>query len=341
MNHDTDRMHDYSTMTAKETDVDETNPYENMDPEQLLKMAAELDFLRDHTDDLLAEEEDSPFAEVRASVSNYDDPEMPCLTLRSLFLGIVFTIFGAALNTYFELRYPSPIVTPIVVQILAYPFGVGMARLLPAKTFNSPKWMMKLGIAESWSPNPGPFNIKEHTVIIIMSNVGIAPSFSINVPLIISKYFQHPTSFGFDILLLLSTQIVGFSFAGLCRRFLVWPAMLIWPQSLVNCTLLNTFHAEDDDGSDGSLTRFRYFCYLFVAAAIWYFVPGETKLRLPYIEQDGLLTMQASYLSDFLRSPGYAGSHLVSASQRFRFQLALKPELPCNQLHLSSINFLA
>lgn len=35
------------------------------------------------------EEEDSPFPEVRASVSNIDDPEMPCLTLRMWFIGLL------------------------------------------------------------------------------------------------------------------------------------------------------------------------------------------------------------------------------------------------------------
>lgn len=35
------------------------------------------------------EEEDSPYAEVRASVSNIDDPEMPCLTLRMWLIGFI------------------------------------------------------------------------------------------------------------------------------------------------------------------------------------------------------------------------------------------------------------
>lgn len=246
-----------------------------MDPEELLKMAEEMGLGNENADDLLAEEEDSPFAEVRASVSNYDDPEIPCLTFRSMLLGVVFTLAGAALNTYFTLRYPSPLVTPMTVQVLSYPFGVALARFLPVREFRMPHSLRKIGLPESWSMNPGPFNIKEHTVIIIMANVGIAPPLAVNSAVAIRKFFGIQSSFGFDILFMLSTQIIGFSFAGLCRRFLVWPAMLIWPQTLVTCTLLNTFHAEDDDGSDGSLSRYRYFLYLFTAAALWYFVPGK------------------------------------------------------------------
>jgi hypothetical protein len=66
---------------------------------------------------------------------------------------------------------------------------------------------------------------------------------------------------------------------------------MIWPQNLVLCTLLNTFHAEDDDGvraqlrsyrvvdltsaqSDGSMTRYRFFTYVFLAAGAWYILPN-------------------------------------------------------------------
>ena len=38
--------------------------------------------------DALNEEEDSPFPEVRASVSNIDDPEMPAMTIRMWFIGL-------------------------------------------------------------------------------------------------------------------------------------------------------------------------------------------------------------------------------------------------------------
>lgn len=42
--------------------------------------------------DEVEDEEDSPFPEVRASVSNIDDPEMPATTLRMWFLGLLLTL---------------------------------------------------------------------------------------------------------------------------------------------------------------------------------------------------------------------------------------------------------
>lgn len=240
-----------------------------------MKLAANMDLLGEHGMSLPDEEEDSPYPEVRASVSNYDDPDMPCLTFRAMFLGVLFTVIGAALNAYFQMRYPAPLLTPVVVQVITYPFGKLMARCLPTTSFTTPSWLRKIGMASEWSFNPGPFNIKEHTVIIIMANVGIAPPFALNLILALDKYYSLPVRIGFDILILLSTQVVGFSFAGLCRRFLIWPAAMIWPQTLVTCTLLNTFHAEDDDPAKGGLTRYRYFLYVFAGALAWYFLPGR------------------------------------------------------------------
>lgn len=256
------------------------NPIEDMmdglDPEDLMKLGAETEYAQGSDPaGVFEEEEDSPFPEVRASVSNYDDPDMPCLTFRALFLGTMFTMLGAALNTYFQMRYPSPFVTPYVIQVITYPFGAAMARFLPVHIYRTPPWLVRSGCPDEWSLNPGPFNIKEHAIIVIMANVGIVPAFGIHVLLALDKYYGIKTGFGFDILLLLSSQMIAFVFAGLTRRFLIWPASLIWPQSLVTCTLLNTFHAEDDDGTDGSLSRYRYFVYIFAGAALWYFIPGE------------------------------------------------------------------
>ena len=78
----------------------------------------------------------------------------------------------------------------------------------------------------------------------------------------------------FTFLLILATQLTGFALAGMCRRFLVWPASLIWPANLVTCTLLNTLHAEDDASEGSGVSRFRFFLYATFAAFVWYFLPG-------------------------------------------------------------------
>lgn len=54
------------------------------------------------------QEEDSPYPEVRASVSNVDDPEMPCLTFRMWFVGITVCLVLSCANMFFYLRNPAP-----------------------------------------------------------------------------------------------------------------------------------------------------------------------------------------------------------------------------------------
>jgi hypothetical protein len=61
------------------------------------------------------EEEDSPDEEVRASVSNMDDPDMPVLTFRMWFIGIFLTVGSAAVNTFFNFRNPQIYVVSLPV----------------------------------------------------------------------------------------------------------------------------------------------------------------------------------------------------------------------------------
>ncbi|KAI5478852.1 proton-dependent oligopeptide transporter, POT family [Pseudohyphozyma bogoriensis] len=221
------------------------------------------------------DEEDSPYPEVRASVSNYDDVDIPVLTFRSWLLGLGFASIVGGLNSFLNLRYPTVYLTPIIIQVVTYPLGKILAYVLPDRVWRAPRWAVRLGLEEEWSFNPGPFNIKEHTIILIMANAASSPAYALNYSTVVEKYYGIEQGVGLDILLVLTTQMIGFGVAGLCRRFLVYPASLIWPQNLVYCTLLNTLHAEDDtiDGG-GGISRYSFFKWATIAAFVYYFLPG-------------------------------------------------------------------
>lgn len=215
------------------------------------------------------DEEDSPYPEVRASVSNIDDPEMPALTFRMWFIGLFLCLLSGGMNMFFNFRFPAPALLPLTLLLVSYPFGKFLAFTLPITTYRLPRF---LGSAE-FSFNPGPWNIKEHVLVYIMANVAISPPYAINAVVVMQVNYSIDPGFWFTVLFVLSTQLTGFGLAGVCRRFLVWPASMVWPQNLVVCTLLNTLHAEDEEGS-GGITRFRYFAYLLSGAFFWYFIPG-------------------------------------------------------------------
>ncbi|CAE6432709.1 unnamed protein product [Rhizoctonia solani] len=216
------------------------------------------------------EEDDSPYPEVRASVSNIDDPEMPALTFRVWLIGTFMCMLAAGANTFFNFRYPAPSLAPLFMLLVSYPTGKFLAFILPISDYQLPRW---LGGA-SFSFNPGPFNIKEHVLLYIMSNVATSPGYAMNVIVVAEQFYHIRLGIGWNLCLMLATQLTGFGLAGMCRRYLVWPASMIWPQNLVVCTLLNTLHAEDDESGRGGITRFRFYLYVAIGTFVWQFLPG-------------------------------------------------------------------
>lgn len=148
-----------------------------------------------------------------------------------------------------------------------------MAAVMPIRTFHLPRW---LG-GQSFSFNPGPFNVKEHTLVVMMANVGISPAYGLHAIVSADLWYNRQFGFGFSILFILATQLTGFCLAGLSRRFVIWPASMIWPEALVVATNLNAFHAEDD-GFGGGVSRFRFLLIVMGAAAAYSWLPGAFTL---------------------------------------------------------------
>lgn len=73
------------------------------------------------------------------------------------------------------------------------------------------------------------------------------------------------------VLLILSTQMLGFGLSGLLYKLLVIPSKMIWPINLVSVSLFNTLHGEED-----TLTwkRVRLFRTAFLCVFAWQFVPS-------------------------------------------------------------------
>ena len=213
--------------------------------------------------------EDSPYPEVRAAVPPTDDFDMPCNTPRVWIIGMLFVTLGSALNMLFSMRAPSIVITAIVAQLVSFWVGKGWAAVMPSREFTT--------FGRKWSLNRGPFNIKEHTVITIMSNVSFSGGQAYATSIIIAQqhYYGQYFGWGFQILLVWSTQIIGYGLAGAARRYLVWPASMIWPSNLVNAALFHTLHRDVEPIVPGwKITRFNWFMSIFVGAFVWYWFPG-------------------------------------------------------------------
>jgi len=139
--------------------------------------------------------DDSPYAEVRAVVSNKDDTSAPAGTIRAWTIGLVFVVLLSFVNQLFSVRQPAIRLDAAVVQLLSFPIGKAWERWLPVGEFAVFGARLKL--------NPGKFTQKEHMLISIMANVATSLPHSRYIIFTswMRKYFNRPfaSSFGFQI----------------------------------------------------------------------------------------------------------------------------------------------
>ncbi|GAO14569.1 hypothetical protein UVI_02032790 [Ustilaginoidea virens] len=224
-------------------------------------------------------EDNSPYPEVRAVVRNYD-VDVPANTVRAWAIGLLLCTLGSGINMLFSLRNPSVAITTYVIQLIAYPIGRGWDMVMPDRVWNV------CGI--SFNLRPGKFNFKEHVVIVAMSNAayGGGALYATDVLLTQKIFYKQEFGIAFQLLFGITTLCTGYGMAGLARRFLVWPAAMIWPADLVNCALFYTLH--DHSRSDPSKTngwtigRYKLFLIVGCAAFVWYWFPGWIFKGLSY-----------------------------------------------------------
>lgn len=217
-------------------------------------------------------EDDSPYPEVRSAVANTDDPDIPVSTLRAYVMGLFWAILISGLNQFFFFRYPSVTIANYVGQLLSFPMGRAWAKFMP-------NWRIF-----GHQLNPGPFTIKEHVLITIMASVGATSAYATDIVAVQRVYYDQNYNFGYQWMIVMSTQMIGFSIGGILRRFLVNPPSMIWPINLVTCALFNTLHSQvyTGIGNRGGISRERFFVYVWLAGILWYFFPGYIFQALSY-----------------------------------------------------------
>ncbi|RYP64832.1 hypothetical protein DL769_006507 [Monosporascus sp. CRB-8-3] len=164
-------------------------------------------------------ENNSPYPEVRAAVRNYD-VDLPANTIRAWAIGLLLCTAGSAINMLFSLRNPSVMINTYVIQLIAYPVGLGWDLIFPDKEFNI------LGI--KFNLKPGKFNFKEHVVIVVMTNAAYGGGVLYATDVLLAQQIFYKQHFGwaFQLLFGITTLCTGYGMAGLARRFLVWPAAM-------------------------------------------------------------------------------------------------------------------
>jgi OPT family oligopeptide transporter len=261
--------------------------------------------------------DNSPYAQVRASVAATDNISLSIDTPRMWFLSILFSIAGSSTNLFFSLRYPSVSLTPIIALLLVHPLGLLWDQLLkrhddPEETFidgcvqttshhSEPSqakatWTRRLRL---WLAQ-GRWNEKEHCCVYVSSNVSFGFAFATDVStngavskqtytdvhkVIVEqvKFYKQDLGIMYQVLLILSTQILGYSLAGITRRYLVRPSGMIWPSTLVSTAMFTALHKDENKPADGwTIAPRKFFKRIFLGSVAFYFLPGLLFPALSY-----------------------------------------------------------
>ncbi|KAL6184520.1 hypothetical protein ACLB2K_045921 [Fragaria x ananassa] len=218
--------------------------------------------------DIDDEEDDelSPIEQVRLTVSNDDDPSLPVWTFRMWSIGLLSCVLLSFVNTFFSYRTEPLVISMITIQVASLPIGKFMARTLPTRKF-------RIGSKE-FSLNPGEFNIKEHVLISIFANTGAGfgsgPAYAIGIVTIVKAFYGRRISFLASWILVITTQVLGYGWAGILRKYVVDPATMWWPSSLVQVSLFRALHEKDNN----RMSRGKFFLIALVCSFSFYIVPG-------------------------------------------------------------------
>ncbi|KAI2465581.1 OPT-domain-containing protein [Annulohypoxylon bovei var. microspora] len=250
--------------------------------------------------------DNSPYPQVRASVSPTDNTSLSINTPRMWILSTLFSILGSSTNLFFSLRYPSVSITPVIALLLVHPLGLLWDFFLkrsddppeefeegvridrpvsPCRDGHAPaalKERSRLGRLRLWLAQ-GSWNEKEHSCVYVSSNVSFGFAFATDIIVEQTQFYKQDVSIVYQLLLTLSTQILGYTFAGLTRRFLVRPAGMIWPGTLMSAAMFTTLHKEENKPANGwRISRWKFFFIVWISGFLFYFLPGLLMPALSY-----------------------------------------------------------
>ncbi|KAF8156006.1 OPT oligopeptide transporter [Crassisporium funariophilum] len=220
-------------------------------------------------------------------ISTRDDPDLPVITLRVVFLGIGLSIFSSVLGTIYTFKPQNATVSQLFCLIIAYVLGTAMAAL--------PRGGLWRYI------NPGPFNIKEHTVIVIMASTASSVATAMEIIAALDLFYDLRLNSAVAVFSIFATQMLGYGLAGLLRTFLVYPTYAFYPAYISVVNLLQSLHF----GGSLNAKRRKFFWIAFAAIFFWEWIPQYT---FPLLTAISVICLADNGRHAFVRNLFGAGS---------------------------------
>ncbi|KAE8694284.1 Oligopeptide transporter 9 [Hibiscus syriacus] len=193
-------------------------------------------------------------------------------------------------------------ITSISAMIAIVPLGHLMAKSLPRRLFfENTRW--------EFTMNPGPFNIKEHVLITIFANSGAGTVYATHILSAVKLYYKRNLTFIPALLVMMTTQVLGFGWAEIFRKYLVEPGEMWWPSNLVMVSLFRALH-EKEKRPKGGTTLNQFFLLVLICSFAYYVLPGYLfRLGIGSFGLDWATI--SSYLGSPLASPWFATANIA------------------------------
>ncbi|PIL27341.1 transporter [Ganoderma sinense ZZ0214-1] len=221
-------------------------------------------------------------------ISTDDDPTLPVLTLRTLFLGIGLSAFTSVLATIYTFKPQNASVSQLFCLIIAYVLGTAMHSMMPTTGY----WHYL---------NPGPFNIKEHTAIVIMASTASTVAVAMEVIAALDLFYNIKLNPALAIFQIFASQMIGYGIAGLLRNLLVYPTYAFYPTYISVVNLLQSLHF----GGILNHKKRRYFWIVFTAIFLWEWIP---QYPFPLLTAISIICLVDNGRHTFVRNLFGAGS---------------------------------
>lgn len=214
----------------------------------------------------------SPYIEVRSVTDPFDDPDLPVETIRAYLAGIIWLVVGAGVNQFFSVRMPAISISTMVCQLLLYPTGKLLEML--------PDWGITV-YGTRHSLNPGPWNNKEQMLATMFISVAIGGTYITSYNLfvqILPMYYgvEYARKFGYTLTLTLASQFMGFGFAGLLRKFVVYPTKAMWPTLMPTLALNRALlvPSKKEKINKWTISPYKFFFVVVAAAFVYFWFPS-------------------------------------------------------------------
>ncbi|KAF5347710.1 hypothetical protein D9756_010325 [Leucocoprinus leucothites] len=189
-------------------------------------------------------EDDSPYPEVRSAVANTDDPDIPVSTIRSWTLGIIFAVILPVrfLTSCFWSDSCVTITSVSITMVLAQSF-VLMSILRSFVSYYLFRWNTWAKFTQLEIHRPS-FLVIIKVLVTVMGGVGVQSAYATDIVAVQCAFYNQNYNFGYQWLVVTSTQLVGFSIGGIARRFLVQPPSMSKVNSAAACKGSQLFHCN-------------------------------------------------------------------------------------------------